>query len=179
MIGVITRKFYGSNMHWPSDIMTSGHSNMLRKWKDWNTNCERWVVFRRSLAERVVWMKRLVLWCIREVGSSRSMIWKRFGRVSNLVESPYSSSTKAPGFPPMPIRLHPPSPSGAVGQRRKVWRNPGWRRRMREDQSTGLELMAMTLFPTPVSSPFRREDYMERNILWYRSKCSRTAKVRQ
>ena len=30
-IGVITRKFYGFNMHWPSDIMTSGHSNMLRK----------------------------------------------------------------------------------------------------------------------------------------------------
>ena len=51
-------------------------------------------------------MKRLVLWCIREVGSSRSMIWKRVGRVSDLVESPYSSSTKAPGLAPMPM---PPS----------------------------------------------------------------------
>ena len=61
MIRVITCKFYGFNMHWPSDIMTSGHSNMLRKWKDWNTNCKKWVVFRRSVIERVVWMKRLVL----------------------------------------------------------------------------------------------------------------------
>ena len=26
------------------------------------------------------------------------MIWKRVGRVVDLVESPYSSSTKAPGF---------------------------------------------------------------------------------
>ena len=121
MIGVITRKFYGFNMHWPSDIMTSGHSNMLRKWKDWNTN---WgVVFGRSVIERVGGMKRLVLWCIREVGSSRSMIWKRVGRVSDLVESPYSCSTKAPGFGPMPM---PPSSISIWCHRgpRKVWRNP-------------------------------------------------------
>ena len=81
------------------------------------------MVFGRSVIETVGGMKRLVLWCIREVGSSRSMIWKRVGRVSDLVESPYSSSTKAPGFGPMPM---PPSSISIWCRRgqRKVWRNP-------------------------------------------------------
>lgn len=80
-------------------------------------------MFGRSVIERVGRMKRLVLWCIREVGSSRSMIWKRVGRVSDLVESPYSCSTKAPGFGPMPM---PPSSISIWCHRgpRKVWRNP-------------------------------------------------------
>ena len=103
------------------------------------------------------WWDEKVLWCIREVGSSRSMIWKRVGRVVDLVESPYSSSTKAPGF------LMPRSSISILCRRqRKVWRNPGTRRRMPVDQSTSLELIAMTLFPTPVSYLWG-VDYMQNN----------------